>query len=69
MTSKEKKMAAALAAVSAYMQQEQEVYQEKLAAAQAPKTAEKLNLWGLSGRQAMGQMRNLMQLKAFHRFR
>ena len=67
MASKEKKMAAALAAVSAYMQQEQEVYQEKLAAAE-PKTAHgALNLWGQSGRQAMGQMRNLMQLKAFHR--
>ena len=71
MASMEKKMAAALAAVSAYMQQEQEVYQDKLAAASAPPQAAMgtLNLWGHSGRQAMAQMRNLMQLKAFHRFR
>jgi hypothetical protein len=70
MTSKEKKMAAALAAVSAYMQQEQEVYQEKLAAASLPpKPAWFMNIWGQSGRQAMAQTRNLMQLKAFNRFR
>ena len=69
MASKEKKMAAALAAVSAYMQQEQEAYQEKLAAAAAPRAAERLNLWGLSGRQAMAQVRNMMQLKALHRLR
>ena len=25
-----------------------------------------LNLWGISGRQAQMQMRNLMQMKAFH---
>ena len=68
MANKEKKVAAALAAVSAYMQQEQEVYQEKLAAAAKPKRAHgAINLWGQSGRQAMAQMRNLMQLKAFHR--
>ena len=69
MTSKEKKMAAAMAAVSAYMQQEQEAYQDKLAAAAKPKAGELPNLWGQSGRQAMAQMRNLMQIKAFHRFR
>ena len=70
MASKEKKMAAALAAVSAYMQQEQEVYMEKLtAAAKAPKPVWFMNLWGQSGRQAMAQMRNLMQIKAFHRLR
>jgi len=69
MASEEKKMAAAMAAVSAYVQQEQEVYQEKLAAAGTPKAAEKLNLWGLSGRQAMAQVGNMMQLKAFHRVR
>jgi antitoxin component HigA of HigAB toxin-antitoxin module len=67
----EKKMAAALAAVSAYMQQEQEAYAEALTAAiEGPKAkAVELNQWGQSGRQGMMSMRNLMQIKAFNRFR
>jgi hypothetical protein len=66
----EKKMAAALAAVSAYMQQEQEAYAEALAAAAEPKPpAVDSNLWGQSGRQSMMAMRNLMQMKAFDRLR
>ena len=67
----EKKMAAALAAVSAYMQQEQEAVEEQLAAAAAPPKLpfNVVNVWGRSGRQDIAQMRNLMQLKAFHRFR
>ncbi len=67
----EKKMAAALAAVSAYMQQEQEAYAAALAAATAPlrPPAIELNHWGQSGRQSMMAMRNLMQMKAFDRFR
>jgi hypothetical protein len=67
----EKKMAAALAAVSAYMQQEQEAYAEALAAAVEPKTqpAVASNLWGQSGRQSMMAMRNLMQMKVFDRLR
>ena len=71
MASKEKKMAAALAAVSAYMQQEQEAFLEKLAEAAAPPKAPygAMNIWGQSGRQAIAHMRNLMQIKAFHRFR
>jgi antitoxin component HigA of HigAB toxin-antitoxin module len=67
----EKKMAAALAAVSAYMQQEQEAYAEAMAAAVAPPEppALEMNLWGQSGRQGMMTMRSLMQMKAFDRFR
>ena len=67
----EKKMAAALAAVSAYMQQEQEAYAEAVAAAMEPPKppAIELNLWGQSGRQSMMAMRNLMQMKAFDRLR
>jgi len=67
----EKKMAAALSAVSAYMQQEQEAYAEALAAAMEPcqPPAIELNLWGQSGRQSMMAMRNLMQMKAFDRLR
>jgi hypothetical protein len=73
MANMEKKMAAALAAVSAYMQQEQEAYAEALTAAAAPAGTRppviELNLWGQSGRQSMMAMRNLMQMKAFDRFR
>ncbi len=72
MEAKEKKMAAALAAVSAYLQQEEEVFSQKLADAMAPapqalKWAMISNMWGQSGRQSMMQMRNLMQMKALHR--
>ena len=64
-------MAAALSAVSAYMQQEQEAYAEALATTiEPPKPpAIELNLWGQSGRQSMMAMRNLMQMKAFDRLR
>jgi hypothetical protein len=70
MADKEKQMAAALAAVAAYMQQEEEVFHQQLAAVMAPPPAPMstvMNLWGQSGRQSMMQMRNLMQVKAFHR--
>ncbi|MCP4747354.1 MAG: hypothetical protein GY874_14620 [Desulfobacteraceae bacterium] len=70
MDNQEKKMAAAMAAVATYMQQEQEAGLEAMAAAQplagAPMA---LNLWGLSGRQSMMQLRNLMQMKALHGIR
>ncbi len=71
METKEKQMAAALAAVAAYMQMEEESFREQLDAAMAPPTtaAERPNLWGQSGRQSMMQLRGLMQLKAFDRFR
>jgi hypothetical protein len=67
----EKKMAAALAAVSAYMQQEQEAYAEALVAGAEPPAPRVVssNLWGQSGRQSMMAMRNLMQMKAFDRLR
>jgi hypothetical protein len=71
MTEKEKQMAAALAAVAAYMQQEEESFHQQMDAAMAPPKPQApsaiLNLWGQSGRQSMMQMRNLMQVKAFHR--
>lgn len=67
----EKKMAAALSAVSAYMQQEQEAYAEAVKEAMEGPTAPaiELNLYGQSGRQAIMAMGNLMQMKAFDRFR
>ncbi len=71
MEKQEKRMAAALAAVAAYMQQEEEAFHQQLAVAMAPPEAQGAvraqNLWGQSGRQSMMQMRNMMQVKAFHR--
>jgi hypothetical protein len=72
METKEKQMAAALAAVAAYMQMEEESFRQQLDAAMtppAPTPAGGPNLWGQSGRQSMMQLRGLMQLKAFDRFR
>ncbi len=65
----EQKMAAALAAVSAYMQQEQEAYAKAVAEAMAPPKPPviELNHWGQSGRQGMMNMRTLMQMRAFNR--
>ena len=62
---------AAIAGVMAYIREEEEAM--CLAAMQGPATeretapAAPLKLWGISGRQAMMQNRNLMQAKAFHR--
>jgi hypothetical protein len=63
-----KKMAAALSAVAAYIKSG-----EEMAAMQAPAEAPAApeppapmpSLWGISGRQDMMQMRNMMQMKAF----
>ena len=66
MDENKKKIAAAISAVTRYIQQEEEIiYMQPFpAAAHAPLV--KPRLWGLSGRQAQMQMRNLMQMKAFH---
>ena len=60
-----KKLVAATSAVLKYIQQEEEIYTQPCPAA-AHTPSGKLRLWGLSGRQAQMQMRNLMQMKAFH---
>jgi hypothetical protein len=68
-----KKMAAAIAAVSAYIQSEEEALCLQAAApSEAPPKgpsapAGPVNLWGLSGRQTQMQLGTMMQLKAFHR--
>ncbi len=77
---KQKQITAAIAGVMAYIQTEEEA--ALLAAAQtaapaaapqaaAPAPAAPFKPWGMSGRQQMMEMRNLMQWKAFHgvRFR
>jgi len=73
-TMNEKKKAAALAAVINYIKTEEEAImlqaaqvpeEPAVAPALAPALAP-VNLWGVSGRQDMMQMGNMMQLKAFH---
>lgn len=65
-----KKKTAAISAVMAYIKTEEEaVCAASMAAASALPPAPPLKLWGVSGRQAQMQMRNMMQMKAFQGFR
>ena len=68
-----KKKAAAISAVMNYIKTEEEnvCMQPANAPGQAPYSSApvQLNLWGISGRQSQMQMRNLMQMKGFHRVR
>jgi hypothetical protein len=66
----DKKIAAAITAVMSYLKTEEEIIHQQALSAQAaakgPVTATvTVNTWGLSGRQAIMQMRNLMQMKIF----
>lgn len=65
-----KKVVAAISAVLDYIKTEEEIVCMQ-AAPRAPQpppvSLAPPKLWGISGRQAMMQMRNLMQAKAFHR--
>lgn len=65
MSETSKKVAAALAAVNAYLQEEEALYQQKEAAAPPPVN---INPWSLSGRQNMMNLRQLIQMKPFARF-
>ena len=67
----EKKKAAALAAVMHYIRSEEETVLAQAAAGRggvqtAARPPVSINLWGLSGRQAMMQMRNQMQMRGFN---
>ena len=66
----EKKKAAAISAVMSYIQEEEEIaYMQSLSAPSGRAAGYEegpVKLWGISGRQAMMQVRNLMQMKAFH---
>ena len=71
---KNKKIPAVLAAVAAYINSEldagmmtTQAEQQAPAANMVEKMTVPANLWGLSGRQAQMQMRNLAQVKSFHR--
>jgi hypothetical protein len=65
----DKKKAAAIAAVAAFLQQEAETAALNLAEIGASATAvteTPLRMWGASGRQEQMHLRQLMQLKTFH---
>ena len=57
-----KKRVAAVSAVLEYIQKEEDQYRSR----PSVDTSRVENLWGISGRQAQMQLRNMMQLKAFH---
>lgn len=59
-----KKLAAAISAVFGYIKTQEELAASQAAAAM-PKPQESVKLWGVSARQAMMQMRNLMQFRTY----
>ena len=72
MAEMQKKMAAALAAVNAYLQEEEartsaSSHPQVCTSRQAPFFQP--NLWGQSGRQEMMNLRRLIQMRAFDRCR
>ncbi len=69
MDANEKRLTAALAAVATYIQTEEEALVTPPPLKPEPRRFDQGNLWGLSGRQSMMQMRNLMQMKTFNRLR
>ncbi len=69
MDANEKRLAAALAAVTTYIQSEEEVLVMPPPKRPEPRRFDQGNQWALAGRQGMMQMRNLMQMKTFNRLR
>lgn len=59
-----KKRTAAVSAVMEYIQKEED--QNNQQGLLSVEFSNVNNLWGISGRQAQMQLRNMMQLKAFH---
>ncbi len=68
MADKKKKLSAALAAVSFYLQQEEAMALEQQAASFKANKGAEYSPWGQSGSQEMMTMRKLIQLRAFTRF-
>ncbi len=72
MDKRNEKIAAAISAVMSYIKTEEEISPrplpvvEKIQPAQAPVL---LKMWGISGRQTIMQVRNMMQMRAFHRIK
>lgn len=70
MADKQKKMAAALAAVNAYLQMEENAAAEQdLLAQSASEPIPQQSYWSQSGRQDMMLMRRLIQMRTFANFR
>ena len=69
MDANEKRLAAALAAVASYIQTEEEALVMPAPKRPEPRRFDQGNLWAMSGRQGMMQMRGLMQMKTFNRLR
>lgn len=67
MAGKEKKLAAALAAVNLYLQQEEAAACEQQIPLKEPQGIE-FSAWGQSGRQEVMTMRKLIQMRVFTRF-
>lgn len=67
---KNKKMAAAIAAVTAYIKTEEEMAAMGMgASAQSQMTYRHSGVWGATGRQSQMQLRHLMQLRTFQKTR
>lgn len=66
MMEEKKKVAAAISAVFQYISDEEKalISQEDFQSSQS--SIHPISFWGIAGRQAAMQMRNLMQMKAFH---
>ena len=70
MADMQKKMAAALTAVNAYLQMEEQAAAEASAQQAEDEAARQVqSLWSQSGRQDMMTMRRLIQLRTFTSFR
>lgn len=67
MAGKEKKIAAALAAVNLYLRQEEAAKGEQQILVKEPQGIE-FSAWGQSARQEVMTMRNLIQMRVFTRF-
>ena len=68
MTGHKKKMAAALAAVSLYLQHEEAMAAQAQQAPLKRSQSFEFSQWGQSGRQEMMAMRKLIQMRTFTRF-
>lgn len=68
MAGKAKKMAAALAAVGFYLEQEEAIMVAEQKKSLKDSGITGLSQWGHSGRQEMMMMRRLTQLRTFRRF-
>ncbi len=70
---KNKKMIAAISAVVNYIKNEEDQVQAANSVIAAKQSHDGLlstvKMWGINGRISMMQMRNLMQIKAFHGFK